>query len=157
MRVVFDTNILVLSQLGKPATDIMRAATKGTPSVTLAFFYSPAMLAEYRDALKQVCLDYPDTFYPDQVERLIAGIEGYGRLILPTVTLTTDDENACTHEPDNRFLECAIEAASTDQENYIVTVNEEHFPTTYQAERGLIEVVGPTQFSRILFGEDGGA
>ena len=43
MRVVFDTNILVLSQLGKPATDIMRAATKGTPSVTLAFFYSPAM------------------------------------------------------------------------------------------------------------------
>ena len=67
MRVVFDTNILVLSQLGKPATDIMRAATKGTPSVTLASFYSPAMLAEYRDALKQVCLDYPDTFYPDQV------------------------------------------------------------------------------------------
>ena len=55
------------------------------------------------------------------------------------------------------FWSVPFEAASTDQENYIVTVNEEHFPTTYQAERGLIEVVGPTQFSRILFGEDGGA
>ena len=148
MRVIFDTNILILSQLGKPATSIMQAALMDTPVKSLAFYYSEIMLAEYRNALEQVCLDYPRDFYPNQVAHLLSEIERRGILIHPTIALTTEDENACIHEPDNRFLECAIEA----QADYIITINTNHFPTIYQLpDNRVIKTVPPGRFERILF------
>jgi putative PIN family toxin of toxin-antitoxin system len=151
MRVVFDTNILILAQLGEPATSIMQAAFTGIPNESLAFYYSEAILAEYRDALTQVCLDAPHTFYPNQIAHLLSQVEAHGRLVHPTITLTTNDENACTHEPDNRFLECAIAVAA----DYIVTVNTNHFPATYQipGTNHRIRIVPPGYLKQLLFAD----
>jgi len=147
MRVVFDTNILVLSFLGNPATAIMRAALTTGP---LVFFYTSATLAEYRNALGQASRDRPAPFREHRVRALLADVEARGRLVSPTATLTTADENACSHEPDNRFLECAIQARA----RYIVTVNDRHFPPTYRTADGwLIEVVRPARFAAIIFSE----
>lgn len=146
MRVIFDTNILVLYLLGGGVSRIIiRTAFLDTLEKPFSFFYSPAMMDEYTDALYELPEDDPTVFFPENITNLLHYIELHGNLIYPTITLTTQDGNACTHEPDNRFLECAI----TAQADYLVTVNKRHFPTTYQN----IQTVGPSEFRNILFSD----
>lgn len=138
MRVVFDTNILVLYLLGDPATAIMEAAFTGFPVERLSFFYSEAMHTEYREVLAEVTSEDPVTFNPERAAHLLADITTFGHLVHPTIAL-----DICSHEPDNRFLECAV-SAGTD---YLVTVNTRHFPGSYRG----VEVLLPHQFYHLLF------
>lgn len=138
MRIVFDTNILVLNLIGEPATTIIDAALTGFPVEQLSFFYSPAMMQEYRHVLIGLAKQNPAVFYPRDVKKLLADVKRDGRLARPTITL-----DACSHEPDNRFLECAV----TVQADFLVTVNTTHFPVTYQG----IRVIRPGPFARLLF------
>lgn len=140
MRVVFDTNILVLYLLGDPATAIMEAAFTGFPVERLSFFYSEAMLTEYRDVLAEVTSEDPVTFSPERASHLLAGIAAFGHLVHPTITL-----DICSHEPDNRFLECAVTVGA----DYLVTVNTRHFPSVYRG----VETILPHQFYNLLFSD----
>ena len=149
MRVVFDTNILVLSFHGEPASNIIDAALSEFPMEQLSFFYSDDTMREYRTVLVGLSEKNPAVFYQATVEQLLAAIRQHGNHVHPIITLTTDDKDACTHDPDNRFLECAIEAEA----DYVITVNTEHFPATYQLPNKVIRRVSPGQFEHILFSD----
>lgn len=84
----------------------MQAAITGIPVASLAFYYSEIMLAEYRNALEQVCLDHPRDFYLDQVARLLSEVERRGTLIHPTITLT-DHFPVANPLPNNRIIQIA--------------------------------------------------
>lgn len=138
MRVVFDTNILVLSQMGDPGTAIMRAALEEVIPEPFAFYYSDATLREYRNVLTRLSAKNPEIFYPEAVNQLLTRVEQRGQRIQSALTL-----DACTHEPDNRFLECAVAA----QADYIVTVNIRHFPASFRG----VKTVLPHRFYELLF------
>ena len=138
MRVVFDTNILVLYFKGNPARAILEAAFTGVPETRFSFFYSQEMLREYADVLAELTVEDPATFAPAFVADTLNSIRRWGHLIHSTLTL-----GACSHEPDNRFLECAV----TAQADYLVTVNLRHFPATYQG----VTMVPPSRFYKLLF------
>jgi putative PIN family toxin of toxin-antitoxin system len=138
MRIVLDTNILVLSFIGDPADSIVRAVLAGDPAGPLNF-YSQATFAEYKSVLDGLKTENPRTFTQERVADVLNLIKQHGEQVYPAFTL-----DVCPHEPDNRFLECAV-AADAD---YIVTVNSRHFPSLYQD----IEIVSPRRFHRILFG-----
>ncbi len=139
MRIVFDTNILVLSLMGDPAASIMQAAPKGFSEEPLDLYYSKATFAEYEQVLHRLTGKGPEVFSVESVTNLLRSFKQRGERAYPVFTL-----DACSHEPDNRFLECAV-AANAD---CIVTVNGRHFPPRYRG----IEVVPPRRFYRMLFG-----
>ncbi|MEW6756322.1 MAG: PIN domain-containing protein [Candidatus Latescibacterota bacterium] len=116
---MFDTNLLVLYFKGNPARAILEAAFTGLPGTRLSFSYSEEMLQEYRDVLTGLTAEDPATFAPAHVAETLSSVRRRGRLIHPDLTL-----DLCSHEPDNRFLECAV----TAQADYLVTVNLRHFP-----------------------------
>lgn len=138
MRVVFDTNILVLSQMGDPGTAIMRAALEPQLPEPLDFFYSEATRCEYWAVLTRLSARNPEVFYPEEMHRFLSLVEQRGHRIQPTLTL-----DACSHAPDNRFLECAVAA----QAEYLVTVNIQHFPAEFRG----VKTVLPYQFYGLLF------
>ncbi len=138
MRVVFDTNILVLSQMGDPGTAIIRAVLEPQLPEPLAFYYSEATRREYRHVLTRLSEKNPEVFYPEEMQRFLSLIEQRGHLIHPALTL-----DACSHEPDNRFLECAVAA----QAEYLVTVNIQHFPAAFRGVKTILLY----QFYGLLF------
>ena len=145
MRVVFDTNILVLNFIGTPASDIIDAALSDFPEEQLSFFYSEDTMQEYHGVLTSLAEERPAFFFSHEIEAFLGEIKRHGRPVYPTEIL-----DACSHEPDNRFLECAVAA----QAAYIVTVNTEHFPTMYQLpNHKVIRTIPPGQFQKILFGD----
>lgn len=100
MKAVLDTCILKLATLPRtdnPSALIVKLAASGL----LECWASPAMLEEYAAVL------------PDEPE-LLALIHEHFQVCYPLVEL-----DYVRHEPDNRFLECAL-AAGVD---YLVTVN----------------------------------
>ncbi|MSS72731.1 MAG: putative toxin-antitoxin system toxin component, PIN family [Candidatus Latescibacteria bacterium] len=137
MRIVLDTNILVLSFIGDPADSIVRAALVDDPAGPLNF-YSGATFAEYESVLDELKVENPRIFTQERVADVLNLIKQHGEQVYPALTL-----DACSHEPDNRFLECAV-AADAD---YIVTVNSRHFPSLYQG----VEIISPRLFYRMLF------
>lgn len=138
MRFVFDTNIFVLYFLGDPAESIIKAALAPPESRPLSFYYAEATLEEYEIVLSELRLENPRVFTPKRTTALLALIAQHGQRVHPTTTL-----HACSHEPDNRFLECAV-AAEAD---YLVTVNLRHFPASYQG----IEIIPPHRCYQLLF------
>jgi putative PIN family toxin of toxin-antitoxin system len=142
MRVVFDTNILVLSLLGDPATAILQAAFTGVPVKSLAFYYSEATLGEYQNVLgpEGITAKDPLIYHPKRTANLLSQVRDLGHLVHPTIAL-----DLCSHEPDNRFLECAVTADA----DYLVTVNTRHFPPSY----GGVEIVPPHHFYNLLFSD----
>ena len=138
MRIVLDTNILVLSFLGDPAESIVRATLTKDPAGPL-HFYSEATLAEYEKVLNELKEENPQAFTQEGVVKVLALMRRYGKRVRPAMTL-----DVCSHKPDNRFLECAVAA----QADYLVTVNTDDFPTFYQD----IEIISPRRFYRLLAG-----
>lgn len=138
MRVVFDTNILVLSQMGDPGTAIMRVALEPQLPEPLVFYYSDATRREYRNVLTRLSAKNPEVFYPEEMRRFLSLVEHRGHRVSSTPTL-----DACSHEPDNRFLECAVAA----QADYLVTVNIRHFPSLF----GGVKTLLPHEFYDLLF------
>lgn len=125
MRVVLDTCILKLATFpseNNASAAIYELAHDGLIEAWL----TPAILEEYSDVLG----DYPE-LVADVVESF-----------LPCYPLT--ELSVIRHEPDNRFLECAL-AADAD---YIITVNTApgHFDRKqYQS----VHVVTPGEFLKL--------
>ena len=140
MRMVFDTNILVLYFKGNPARALLEAAFTGSPATRLSFYYSDKMFQEYTDVLTELTAEDPATFAPAFVADTLTSVHRWGHLAHPLLTL-----DVCSHEPDNRFLECAV----TAQADYLVTVNLRHLPEDYQG----VTTVPPSQFYDLLFSE----
>lgn len=122
MRVILDTCVLKLATFSRPdnaAALIFELAHAGLFEI----WTSPAMLEEYADVLG----DDPD---------YVAEVIGLCQLCHPLTEL-----GVIRHEPDNRFIECAL-AIEAD---YLVTVNTArgHFDRKqYQGVR----IVTPGQF-----------
>jgi uncharacterized protein len=113
IRVVLDTNAIVSAQLkpdGLEAT-VLLLALRGYA----ALFVSPPILAEYQRVLYKPKLK----FDPRRVEAVLRDIGAASKLLHPRVIL-----REASHDPDNRFLECA-DAARAD---YLITGNKRHFP-----------------------------
>jgi len=138
MRVVFDTNVLVLYLMGEPATSIVEAAFSGLPGEQLSFYYSEEMFQEYQNVLTGLTPRDPETFSPEAMANVLTLVRRFGHQVHPT-----DRLQVCSHAPDNRFLECAVAA----QADYLVTVNLKHFPALYQG----IKTLPPGRFYQILF------
>jgi putative PIN family toxin of toxin-antitoxin system len=120
IRVVLDTNVVVSAQL-KPAgleATVLLLALRGD----IALFVSPPILAEYQRVLYKPKLK----FNPRRVEAVLGDIGAASRLVRPHRALME-----AKHEPDNRFLECAV-AAHAD---YLVTGNKKHFPKDWEPAR----------------------
>lgn len=138
MRVVFDTNLLVLSLMGEPATSILEAAFADTWREQLSFYYSEAVFREYQTVLTRLTPRDPVTFSPEAVAQTLELVKQKGHRVHPTLTL-----DVCSHIPDNRILECAFAARA----DYLVTVNIRHFPASFYG----IQTLLPHQFHDLLF------
>lgn len=125
MRVVLDTCILKLATF--PSTDNASAAIYALARANLIeAWVTPAILEEYSDVPGD---------YPELVAEVVDGF-------IPCYPLT--ELSVIRHEPDNRFLECAL-AANAD---FIITVNTApgHFDRTeYQS----VQVVTPGEFLKL--------
>ena len=78
-------------------------------------FLSPALLTEYIEVMKRPTF----RFTPKSVNRLLKELEAAAVMVYPTMR-----ETAALDEPDNRILECALEANA----KYVITGNTRHFP-----------------------------
>lgn len=126
LNVVLDTNIIVLARMDDPAFTIVALALEGS---RLKLCYSPQIIAEYAAVLSDPDLQKD----PQDVQEFLTLVHQKGQEFHPTFTL-----DVCSHAPDNRFVECAVEAKA----DFVVTVNTEHFPKEYQE----ISVVPPSVF-----------
>lgn len=126
-RVVFDTNVLysaILKAGTVPAKAMLLvAAGLVVPCV------SDDVLSEYRSVLYRKELDLNDHRRRELLETLIS-------VALPVAP--AEKLAVCPDEPDNRFLECAVEAGA----KYLVTGNTRHFPAQYRN----VEVITPAAF-----------
>ena len=125
LRVVLDTCILKLATF--PVENNASAAIYELVHAGLIeSWVTPAILEEYSDVVGE---------YPELVAEVVGSF-------LPCYPLT--ELSVIRHEPDNRFLECALAAAA----DYIITVNTApgHFDRkAYQSVR----VVTPGEFLKL--------
>lgn len=125
LRVVLDTCILKLATF--PATDNAAALIFELSRARLIEIWaSPAMMDEYGDVLST---------HPD----FIAEIADVCQLCHPLTQL-----RVIRHEPDNRFVECAVSAAA----DFIITVNTAHGHFD-QKEYQTAHVVTPREFLKL--------
>lgn len=120
IRVVLDTNVVVsalLKPAGLEATVLLLCLRR-----EIALYLSPPIFAEYQRVLYKPKLK----FHPHRVEAVLGDIGAASRLVHPHRTLMD-----AKHEPDNRFLECALTARA----DYLVTGNKKHFPKTWEPAR----------------------
>jgi putative PIN family toxin of toxin-antitoxin system len=120
IRVVLDTNTVVSAQL-KPMgleSTVLLFALHGS----IALYVSQPILAEYQRVLYKPKLKFDSR----RVEAVLADIGKAGHLVHPKHTLTD-----ATHEPDNRFLECAAVARA----DFLVTGNKRHFPKDWRPSK----------------------
>lgn len=119
-RMVLDTNIVV-SALLKPQgleDQVLRLALSGR----LKLYLSPAVLAEYARVLPKPKLKLTAS----EIVRVLTELKNAGTMVNPAFTVFES-----SHEPDNRFLECA-EAAQAD---FLITGNKRHFPNRWKTTR----------------------
>lgn len=120
IRVVLDTNVLVSAAIKTEGAEAAALDFVAQHHATLVV--SEATVAEYIEVLRRPRLRLD----PARVEWLLQFIRHEGVMVAPVARL-----NACTDEPDNRFLECA-EVADAD---YLVTGNKRHFPPSWKSAR----------------------
>jgi uncharacterized protein len=131
-RVVLDTNVLISAALQPSGLEARLIELAARRAVELCV--SPEVLAEYREVLSRPKFARLD---PRHVSRLLDLIAVEALAVAPAGRLAESP-----HEADNRFLECAQEAAA----DFIVTGNKRHFPkrwknTTVVNARELLEIV----------------
>src|SRR5262249_12931263 len=125
IRVVIDTNVVVSANLVDegPSAAILSLAIRKR----IRMFVSAPVLAEYEKVLNRPRLELS----PDRVAEFLAEIRSTSELVTPTRTV----EEINRDDPDNRFLECAVEASA----DYLVTGNTRHFPEQFEN----IQIVTP--------------
>jgi putative PIN family toxin of toxin-antitoxin system len=131
-QAVYDTNVIVSGTLkpGSIPASLISLAMQGTVQI----FLSPALLAEYTDVLKRPMFG----FTAQGVETFLDELKNAAVMVYPKTRVTS-----ALDEPDNRILECALEANA----QYVVTGNKRHFPF---AEFGGAKIVNPAEFAAIL-------
>ena len=132
MRVVYDTNVLVSAALkpGSIPASLVALALAGRVQLCV----SPPILAEYREVLSRQKFG----FEAHRIDALLADLVRVALIVDPTVQLALAPD-----EPDNRFLECALEARA----DFLVTGNLRHFPVS--AFEGIV-ILEPARFAQVL-------
>jgi putative PIN family toxin of toxin-antitoxin system len=131
-QAVYDTNVVVSGTLtpDRIPASLISFAIQGT----VQLYLSPALLTEYTEVLKRPVFGFTshavDTFLDELVNAAV--------MVYPKTRVTS-----ALDEPDNRILECALEAKA----QYIVTGNKRHFPF---AEFEGIKIVSPAEFATFL-------
>ncbi len=131
MRVVLDTNILVLAAItpGGKCDRVVRAATDGVVTPCL----SGQVIAEYLDVLQRP--EISDT--PEDAEQLIEGLRTHGERVAPLPLAVR-----LPHLADLPFLELAQSAKAV-----IVTGNKRHFP---RSKCGNVAILSPAELLSLL-------
>ncbi len=119
-RIVLDTNILV-SALLKPQGQEARVLRLGLTG-KLLLCISPEVLAEYARVLQAPKFK----LRPEEITTTLEQVQRVSVLFPLSQTLQIS-----THEPDNRFYQCA-EAAQAD---FIITGNLKHFKKDHKTTR----------------------
>jgi len=129
---VYDTNVIVSGTLvpGSVPASLVSLALQGT----VQLYLSPAILEEYREVLLRPKFG----FQGDTVQTFLHDLQKAATMVHPTQSITVSPD-----APDNRFLECALEAKA----DYIVTGNTKHFP---HLEFQGIHIVSPADFAAAL-------
>jgi uncharacterized protein len=133
MRVVFDTNVVVSACFWRGAPfDCLTAWAQGRCEA----FVSPALLAEYHEAMEELRLEYPKREPVAWVEALTES----AALVFPS-----DRAKGATPDPDDEMiLECAL-AAEAD---FIVSGDKKHLLALREFQG--IQIVSPAEFLRRL-------
>jgi putative PIN family toxin of toxin-antitoxin system len=131
-RAVYDTNVLVSALLkpGSLPSSLVSLAMTGVVQLCL----SPATHAEYDEVIRRPRF----AFSVEMVERFMEELTASALMVEPATRVT-----ACSDDPDNRFLECALEASA----DYLVTGNLRHFPAP---AFGGVRIVTPAVFAHAL-------
>ena len=131
LRTVLDTNIIV-SALLKPEgleDQILRLGLAGRIKLCV----SPAILDECG-----VVLSRPKfKLKPHEVARALGKLRQVSLLVHPSLKL-----NVSSHEPDNRFLECA----TASRADFLITGNKRHFPD----KLGSTRIVNSREFITLI-------
>jgi uncharacterized protein len=131
-RVVPDTNVVVSAALKRGGLEDQVVQLVATRQLVLCA--SAATMAEYEGVLSRPKFAQID---PERIARLLAALKREAVIVVPALRVSKS-----SHEPDNRFLECA-EAAMAD---YLVTGNLRHFPKRWKSTR----VVNARQFLEMI-------
>jgi putative PIN family toxin of toxin-antitoxin system len=131
-QAVYDTNVIISAILkpGSIPASLVSLAMRGE----VRLFLSPALLAEYTEVVKRPVFGFNST----SVNRFLKELENAAVMVYPTIR-----ETAASDEPDNRILECALEAKA----EYVITGNRKHFPF---AEFKGIKILSPAGFISVL-------
>lgn len=131
MRAIADTNVYISAlNFGGAPEEILTLAKAGA----IQLFISPPILKEVEGVLLR------KFHWSARATRdAIAAIRKFTQLVYPkeTIHLITEDE------PDNRILECAVEAGAA------VVITEDRHLQTLQRFRG-VPIVGPGEFLEAL-------
>jgi putative PIN family toxin of toxin-antitoxin system len=120
LRIVLDTNVVVsaLLKAGGLESHVLHLGLSGVIDLCT----SADIVAEYTLVLARPRLKLE----PEEVRITLEQLRKVSELMRPSHTLAV-----CSHEPDNRFLECA-EAAQAD---FLVTGNKRHFPLKWKTTK----------------------
>ncbi len=127
IKVVIDTNVVVSATLVDqgPSAGILNLATNRK----LQMFVSPVILAEYDKVLRRPRLKLD----PTRISAVMALIRRTSTEVFPSRTLRISQDEA-----DNRFYECADEAAA----DYLITGNTQDFSKDHQTTK----IITPRDF-----------
>lgn len=134
MKAVFDTNVFISGFLfkgGIPSRLFDLARDK-----KFSLYISPEILEELRTVL-----NIKFELSTQEVDRLIRWVEGAAKVVYPAQKIQVVKRD----EPDNRILECALEASS----QYLVTGDKKHLlklkhPFSFQ-------IISPATFYKVLY------
>ena len=129
LKVVFDTNVIISAALYEKSLPALLLSLGLEDKVR--FFVSPALLNEYEAVLKRTRFKLGHK----EITELMRKINRKALIVTPTKRLKIVKAD----EPDNRILECAIEA----NVDFIITGNKKHFP--FEEFRGS-KIVTPREF-----------
>ena len=142
MRVLLDANLLVSARI-KVAGESGKILNQAVARYDLLL--PDFLLDKINEVLRRPRIQKK---YPHITEQAISDyltvLRGLGE---PVIKQTTIESSPDTSEDPEDLL--VLAAAVDGQANYLVTYNLSHFPKTYQG----IKVIGPTQFSSILFSD----
>jgi putative PIN family toxin of toxin-antitoxin system len=132
VKVVIDTNIYISAVLfGGNSEKVIKLAREGK----IELLVSENILAEIAGVFKQK-FNWSDW----QISELIKDIRAITTLVTPALSLSVIKED----DPDNRFLECAVEGKA----QYIISGDKHHLQPL-KAYQG-IKILSPAQFLELI-------
>ncbi len=133
MKVVFDTNIYISGLIFKGG--IPSRLMELAQDRKFSLFFSPHILEEIR-AVTRLKFD----LNLNERDRLIRWVESLGQVVYPSRTVKVVKSD----DPDNRILECALEAEA----DYLVTGDKKHLLSLKQEFS--FKIIAPAEFYRVI-------